>query len=257
MLAVLYAGCSTHSAKKPSHSGPGQNHPSRSAVGGAKVFREGRLLRLDYEAYTLWLDCSLRAAVRFRYLTKSDTGNQGRSGSYRLDPEVPRECQQTRVAGYGDEYDRGHLVPANHLDYSGSAIRQTNFMTNILPQTAELNRGAWLRTEQIIECYRNVDTLTVLGGAIWGKPLEKNPLIESHQIRVPLSFWKVVIRGNGNAIGWIIPNSEEARAAMLDQYQTGMDTIEQLTGVTLPVGAGSRDQGTLSGWLVPAGCDRR
>jgi len=34
------------------------------------------------------------------------------------------------------------LNEANHLDYSKIAIRQSNFMTNILPQAANMNRGA-------------------------------------------------------------------------------------------------------------------
>ncbi|HIG39559.1 MAG TPA: hypothetical protein EYQ14_03340, partial [Gammaproteobacteria bacterium] len=42
----------------------------------------------------------------------------------------------------GQRYDRGHLVPANHLDYSKKAIKQSNYMTNILPQAANMNRGA-------------------------------------------------------------------------------------------------------------------
>ncbi|CAK0752970.1 hypothetical protein CCP3SC5AM1_1940006 [Gammaproteobacteria bacterium] len=31
-----------------------------------------------------------------------------------------------------------------------------------------MNRGAWLMTEEIIECYRDISNLEVIGGPIWG-----------------------------------------------------------------------------------------
>jgi endonuclease G, mitochondrial len=43
-------------------------------------------------------------------------------------------------------------------------------MTNILPQTATLNRSAWLRTEEIMECYRDQTELLVPSEAIWEQP---------------------------------------------------------------------------------------
>ncbi|TXK92768.1 DNA/RNA endonuclease G, partial [Methylococcaceae bacterium HT1] len=61
-----------------------------------------------------------------------------------LDPKVPKECQQYSAKTYkakDQRYDRGHLVPANHLDYSKTAIKASNTMTNILPQAANMNRG--------------------------------------------------------------------------------------------------------------------
>ena len=130
----------------------------------------GKVIRLDYEGFTVWEDCTRRGAVKFQYNAQHDTGSAKRSDNFYLDPSVPSECQQTRASAYGSKYDRGHLVPANHLDSSELAIKQTNFMTNILPQTANMNRGAWLLTEEIIECYRDISELWLLvvlsGGVI-------------------------------------------------------------------------------------------
>ncbi|MGZ8189397.1 MAG: DNA/RNA non-specific endonuclease [Methylosarcina sp.] len=49
---------------------------------------------------------------------KHDTGSAKRYNQFFLDPDVPSECQQTTAKGYVNGYDRGHLVPANHLDQS-------------------------------------------------------------------------------------------------------------------------------------------
>jgi len=100
------------------------------------------VLRLDYEGFTVWLDCEKRGAVKFRYNAQRDTGSFKRSSSFYLDPKVPKECQQYSSKSYkakGQRYDRGHLVPANHLDYSKSAIKASNTMTNILPQAANMS----------------------------------------------------------------------------------------------------------------------
>ena len=87
-------------------------------------------------------------------------------------------------------FDRGHLVPANHLDNSPDAIRQSNFMTNILPQASNMNRGAWLQTEEIAECYRDLEPVTVIGGAIWGDN-PRTDFVASHGVATPDEFWKV------------------------------------------------------------------
>ena len=108
--------------------------------------------RLDYEGFTVWVDCEKRGAVKFQYNAQRDTGNFKRKKSFYYDPDLPKNCQQTSTKSYkepGQRYDRGHLVPANHLDYSKKAIKQSNYMTNILPQAANMNRGAWLLTEEI------------------------------------------------------------------------------------------------------------
>ena len=47
-------------------------------------------------------------------------------------------------------------MPANHMDDDRTRIRQTNFITNILPQVSQMNRCVWLQTEEIVECYRDI-----------------------------------------------------------------------------------------------------
>jgi endonuclease G len=177
------------------------------------VTRSNNVLKLDYEGFTVWLDCKEHAAVKFRYNAQRDTGNLKRYDRFMLDPNVPAECQQFSDKAYGHGYDRGHQVPANHLDYSNAAIKQSNYMTNILPQTSQMNRGAWLLTEEIVECYRDIDELLVIGGVIMGNNPADDYFVRSHGVKTPDAFWKVVVRGTGQderAIAWIVPNSTDA-----------------------------------------------
>ncbi len=42
--------------------------------------------RLDYEGFTVWLDCEKRGAVKFQYNAQRDTGNFKRKTSFYYDP---------------------------------------------------------------------------------------------------------------------------------------------------------------------------
>jgi len=218
-----------------------------------------KIQRVDYEGFTLWLDCNQHGAVKFQYNAQRDTGNFPRLEKFYLDKNVPSDCQQTSAKTYGRNYDRGHLVPANHLDYSKQAISDSNSMANILPQAATMNRGAWLLTEEIIECYRDIDELLVIGGAIWGKNTKDDYFVKSHGIKTPDAYWKVVIRGGINdeqVISWIVPNSSTAQRSKLDNYLVSVAEIERRTGEKLPVNAELKNDALKKSWLLPKGCNK-
>ncbi len=212
--------------------------------------------RLDYEGFSVWLDCQQRAPVMFRYNAQRDSGNEERKENFSFDPSVSKECQQLSTKAYGNNYDRGHQVPANHLDHSATAIAQSNYMTNILPQAAGMNRGAWLLTEEIIECYRDKEELLVLGGVIWGNNTKDDYFVKSHGVRTPDAFWKVVLRGKDQVIAWIVPNSQSATKAKLDQYLVSVADIEQQTGEKIPVSGSARTQKLTQSWALPSNCNK-
>jgi endonuclease G len=216
------------------------------------------ILKLDYSGFTVWLDCSKRGAVRYQYVAQHDTGSFKRYDKFSLDPKVPKECQQYSSKAYGLKYDRGHQVPANHMDNSEVSIKQTNYMTNILPQAANMNRGAWLQTEKITECYRDIAELLVIGGVIWGTNSADDYFLQSHGVKTPDAFWKVIIRGAGadeRAIAWIVPNTQEATGKRLDQYLVSVEDIEKITGEAIPVADYAKHEKLSSSWTIPVGCN--
>lgn len=93
-----------------------------------EISRSSKILKLDYPGFIVWLDCAQRGAVKFQYVAQRDNGNTKRYDNFFLDPNVPAECQQKTAKAYGMKYDRGHQVPANHLDASDVAIKATNTM---------------------------------------------------------------------------------------------------------------------------------
>lgn len=217
-----------------------------------------QVFQLNYEGFTTWVDCQRRGPILFHYIAHADSGNLARHGDYELDPDFPAFCQsktndtfQSVVPDGAQDYDVGHQVPANHFDGSETAIAQTNFWTNLLPQTASMNRGAWLETEHIIECLRDVVPLEVWGGPIWGANQEDDHFAESHGVQTPAAFWKVVIRTDTReAIGWIIPNGVAPRSS-LDQWIEPVSLIERVSGLTFEAfGKGIRSVP----WEKPLGC---
>ena len=211
----------------------------------------------EFKLFTDWLSCEERGAVLFYYKTVPDTGNLPRLSSFRFDPEFPRECQQKSSNAYGSIYDRGHLVPANHLDHDSVAIAQSNYMTNILPQYAQLNRGAWLVSEEITECYRDLYDLEVIGGIIMGDDTENDIFLQSHGVRTPDWFWKIIRNlDTDEVIAWIMPNDATAIRSAVDKYLVSVAEIEEKSGFYFPELSDKqrRSVETIS-WSLPKGCD--
>lgn len=127
-------------------------------------------------------------------------------------------------------------------------------MTNILPQSAAMNRGAWLQTEEIIECHRNLEPLQVFGGALWEHPMPDS--FPSHGLtEIPSHFWKVILREK-RAIAWIIPNNTTAKRKKIDEYLVSVEEIERRTGVMIPTLSYLKESALEASWVTPIGCDK-
>ena len=210
-----------------------------------------------FKLFTHWLSCEERGAVLFNYKTVPDTGNLSRLSSFRFDPGFPKQCQQKSTNAYGSLYDRGHLVPANHLDHDSVAIAQSNYMTNILPQYGQLNRGAWLVTEEITECYRDLYDLEVIGGIIMGNDAENDIFLQSHGIRTPDWFWKIIRNLQTNKIiAWIMPNDATAIRSAVDKYLVSVAEIEEKSGFYFSkLSEKQRRSIETVTWSLPKSCD--
>ena len=224
---------------------------------------------LQYRFGKLWIDKAARGVSRFEYVARRDAGNFDRHGAFKIDTRY-KDIQQTTGRAYPKyclapfrngkpwstdgmssteikdqcvqviAHDRGHLIPANHFDHDKDIIEETNFMINILPQVDKMNRGAWLQTEMIIECLREEEVVTVIGGAVYPPSSEKGKRTspaeffrDSHGVITPTRFWKI-IAGEANGIhasdngliAFWIPNAVEATAANTAKYVVSITKLE-------------------------------
>jgi endonuclease G len=184
-----------------------------------------------YHGFTVWLDCTEHGAVAFRYDLDTDQGDISREGvSFIPDPSVPAECQPSSGDTFSSNdpgisatgtFDRGHLVPANHMDNDLFSITDSFFATNILPQQSTFNRqsGAWFLTEKITECYRDIAPLTIWGGVIWGDNTANDFFTGSHGVKTPEHWWKpIYLHDTNDFIAWIFPNDKTAKDDDIDDF---------------------------------------
>jgi endonuclease G len=215
------------------------------------------VIQRDFDGFSIWIDCERDGAIRFEYTVVADNGSLDRLPTFTIDAGLPTGCGQTSSATYSGApagYDRGHLVPANHLDHLEDGIRQSNIMTNILPQAKNMNRGAWLKTEEIIECYRDLKNLRVVGGVIWGFNPHDDYFLGTHSVATPDYFWKVIISAD-DVIAWIVPNSQEATRGMLDRYLVSIEQLEEATNENFGLPEYLRKKRHANSWPTPSGCD--
>lgn len=222
------------------------------------------LIERRYSSYfTLTMDCEERAAMKFDYLLWQDRYNYPRPSSYYQDQELPWNCRQLRTRSYysyDSRFVRGHLVTSNHMDFSDRAIKMANYMSNILPQHQTFNNGAWARTEDLAECYRDLTNIRVLGGPLYEQG-SGSQFINSHGVKTPSHFWKVLIQQDyygrvADTIAWIIPNTASAKTDALDNFLVSVYEVEQRSGFNLPVPGSLRYFQHEESWSLPSGCDR-
>ena len=211
-----------------------QDEPEQNQDDTASIYASidtQSISRIDYSGFTLWMDCSKKAAFKFEYTLDHDISNlDDTSYDNSLDDDY-RECQQTANSIYqsnsGIKYDSAQLVPAKHMNDDISSMENTYYMTNILPQVPEMYRGAWQETEAIAACYGKDDIVTVYGGILWELSNIDESFKVSHGINTPSHFWKMLIY-QGKVLAWIIPNTQDANSLALEKYVTQPSTLLDL-----------------------------
>ena len=130
-------------------------------------------------------------------------------------------------------YDRGHMAP-NHAMATryGEAVQKLTFkMSNIAPQTPELNRGVWRDVE-----HRIADLWTARYGEIWvvvGCISRGNEAIGQTGIDVPTEYYQVIMAQEGmniRALAVLIPQ-KVGWNAWAARHIVSIDELEELSGL--------------------------
>lgn len=185
--------------------------------------------------------CHLNYAIHYRYdtktaeyvvehLDKSDiTGPAKRKDDFRPDPKVD-DVKEAMLEDYkGHPYDRGHLVPAADNRTDDQQMSESFFLTNMVPQVPNHNRGIW----RILELgVRNTGAsgadLYVVSGTIYDSGYKT---IGPGKVGVPTRLWKVVYNATNNeAIAFLFPNAP-LPVKDLPNYVITVDELEKITGI--------------------------
>ena len=169
-------------------------------------------------------------------LAKDDFGETDRQNDFRPDSRLPDGWKKVTPSDYsGSGFDRGHLCPSADRSNSVKANSETFLMTNMSPQTHDLNAGPWEKLESYSRSLarRNV-TLYIIAGQYGEKGKIKN------KITVPTNFWKIIVLLPDNAdistinqdtriIAVDMPNSEGVQNENWRKFRTTVRNIEQRT----------------------------
>jgi endonuclease G len=203
-------------------------------------------------------------------LENQDIGSTGRTNSFAVDPDLSAYLLKTNSeykavieTDYkGTCYDRGHQIPSADRTDNVADNTMTFFMSNMIPQTAYLNRVIWEHLEQYSRnlVQKQAKKLYIVSGPIYDQNLgeigpEKNILVPSKDFKIIYILNAdqdyTSIDSNTETIAVIMPNiledgstpssNIEAACPKLDtkiedkadwqKYKTSIQEIEKLSGI--------------------------
>ncbi|MCL2039828.1 MAG: DNA/RNA non-specific endonuclease [Bacteroidetes bacterium] len=173
------------------------------------------------------------------YLCSADFGNVKRyKGNFITDTTLPLDYYRVKHSDYTNSgYDRGHLVRSEERTKTDTDNVATFILTNIIPQTPDLNRKIWLQFENYCKnlCVKEKKHLFInTGGAYYNSKIKE-------KIGIPDSCWKIVIildshqtindiDSNTQSIAVMMPNTSNLTGKQWTEYITTINNVETVTG---------------------------
>ena len=159
-------------------------------------------------------------------------GTEERGKHFRPDPDVKGYAVVT--SDYSNSgYDRGHLAPAADMKWSAQAMEESFYMTNICPQSHNLNSGDWKRLEEFVRAMAHeYQHIYICTGPIVADSTQT--IGSAHPIVVPTAFYKVILRekqSSWTGIGFVMKNRPRDGKWSLSHYAQSIEQVEEQTGI--------------------------
>ncbi|MEY2794164.1 MAG: hypothetical protein RJA76_2156 [Bacteroidota bacterium] len=190
---------------------------STASTSNYLLVKRGYVMSYDgNEGRANWVAWSLKA---------SDIGLVPRSNDFREDNELPASFRKADSNDYkGSGYDRGHLCPSEDRTSQYYLNQETFLMSNMIPQTPELNRGPWKFLEEYCrKLAKRGNQLSIYTGSIGA--VDRLP---GCNIPIPKFCWKV-IHFNNQVICVFIPNARNLHKNWRT-YEISLQEMERRTG---------------------------
>ncbi len=152
--------------------------------------------------------------VAYRLDKETVTGDVKTKRNWKPDPLL-NDSETLEPADYKDAYrvlntDRGHQAPLASFKGTDS-WKETNYLSNITPQKATLNRGVWKKIEnKVRKLVKTGKTVYVMTGTLYERVMPPLPKADEPH-KVPSGYWKIIIV-KGDSI-----NSLNAASFIFDQ----------------------------------------
>ena len=193
---------------------------------------EANEIIIEHKGYTLSYNRELRIPNWVAYeLTDEETrgDNQRADRMFRMDPDL-KGTQAMREDYSGSGWTKGHMAPAADFRWDGDAMDETFYLTNVCPQSEELNGGDWEYLERQVRSWaRKYGKVWVVSGPIVGKDYQT---IGERDVAIPESFFKAVMIHDGlsySSIAFVMGN-DSARYYLRD-CAISVNDLEDKTGL--------------------------
>lgn len=173
-------------------------------------------------------------------LDSSWFGNSGRyKGKFITEFTLPDTFYKPGHDDYTNTgFDRGHVVQSHERSRSEADNKATFFMSNVMPQKPDLNRGVWLKFENFCKslCVDSGYKLLIVAGGVYH---QNNTLNNLGKIAIPDSCFKIVlttkntlsdIDSSTHVYAVMMPNIQGIRKDEWRKYSTTIRQIEISTG---------------------------
>ena len=188
---------------------------------------------IRHEGYTVSYNSDYKIANWVAYeLTASEAKSKKseRSNKFSPDPQV-KGATATNEDYTRTGYDRGHLAPAGDMKWSGKAMRESFYFSNICPQRPGLNRGVWKDLEEQARLWAAENgSLLIVAGPVITDDLRR---LGKHRVGVPKLFYKVlcyVSEGKPQGVGFLFENKDYGDTP-LSSLMLPIDKVEEIVGV--------------------------
>lgn len=233
---------------------PGQLRGDHSIIYGGAPESRSSLRILQNEGFLVGYNEQLRnpAWVAYRAFKTSAESPSPRPESFNVDTRTRARVTPQEYSNSG--YDRGHMAPnlAISVLYGKKAQEETFLMSNILPQSPDLNRKVWRDLEaSILKRYaRRFGEVWVITGPVY---LQTPLRTIGNGIAVPDACFKILVDEHEQglrALAFLIPQDVHGDENPT-QFLTSIRAIEQQTGLNFFPNLPADAQKSLETWVSP------
>lgn len=177
---------------------------------------------------------------------------QDRCNCFTAEPSLPADRQVFTSDYTNGGYDRGHMTRSADRTVTNGENARTFYLSNVVPQTADLNQGVWATFEnQLADSAAAGRAVYIITGPLYSGPARYLKQDSGQtKVRIPDSTWKVAFIGpysaghafqRGDVRSWDdlagttvlavnMPNVAGVRNDAPSKYYTTVRAIEASTG---------------------------
>jgi DNA/RNA endonuclease G (NUC1) len=193
--------------------------------------------------------------VSYELDARQITPGQDRCNCFTADPNLPAAKQIFTSDYTNGGFDRGHMTRSFDRTAGNTDNAATFYLTNIVPQMADLNQGVWAQFENALGDSATLGgrAVYIVTGPLYSRSHGLTTLKGEGKVAIPDSTWKVALIGprtggipftHGSITDWSdlpgftvlavnMPNVAGVRNDPWSKYLTTVDKIEAATGLDL------------------------